>query len=163
MNNAIIALLNSWQEADFVLYNASFLGLTENDMSILTPKTPATDDMTRPTTPGARYLGITAGAPLKIADMEFTAYGDWGALPIPPGKQAGFEGLTTALKGHGMDNAAAAKLVRGLKRGNTLLFLASCTKDMMVKMKTLLKDSAILDTGPGMVEQVEMFRHSGCF
>ena len=163
MNNSIVALLDSWQETDFILYKASFLGLTENDMSILTPKTPSANSSLTPTSPGARYLGITAGAPLKVADMDFTAYGDWAVLPLPPGKQSSFDGLTSALKKHGVGSATAARLIHGLKKGSTMLFIASCTKDMVEKMKTLLKDAFILDTsGPFMLEQIDNFRKQGC-
>jgi hypothetical protein len=162
-NKMIVAMLDSWEETDFILYKASFLGITENDMSILTPKTESINGNGLCTSPGARYLGMTPGAPIKVAEKDFMAYGDWAVLPIP-GKQSNFDHLSVALKSHGFASGTVSRIVQGLRQGSTLLFMASCTKDMAEKMKALMKDTFVLDAGPSAIlGQVENFRRSAVF
>ena len=108
-------------------------------------------------------MGMTPGAPIKVAEKDFMAYGDWAVLPIP-GKQSSFDHLSLALKSHGFSSVTIARIVQGLKQGNTLLFMASCTRDISEKMKALMKDTFVLDAGPSaMLGQVENFRRSAAF
>jgi hypothetical protein len=163
MESTVVALLNSWQETDYILYKASFLGLTESEVSILTPKTAAGGGDQQLATPGARYLGMTEGVPLKMDGQHFTAYGDWSLVPLFPGRQSGFESLAASFKSLGINSVIAGRLVHGLKKGGTLLFVASYTKDMVGKLKTLLKDTLVFEGNPSsMHEQIEIFREHGC-
>lgn len=164
MEGTVVALVNSWQETDYILYKASFLGLTESEVSILTPRTAAANESDlQLKSPGARYLGMTEGVPLKIDGMDFTAYGDWSLLPLFPGKQARLEALVAAFRSLGISGAMAGSLIHGLKRGSTLLFVASYTKDMVGKVKTLLKEAIVLEGNLSTVqEQVALFREHGC-